>query len=168
VTRTSVTTIGGASTTNTTSSSVGYQYTVQTATHVTVPKGNFTVTPVQQTEVGVLGYTVAYWSADVGNYPKEATYDSNGNEQSHEDLVDYSYTPPAGGGAAVLGIASWLWLLVIGIAAAFVVALILLVRPRRQVPSPVMPIPPPAMPNVPPESATHGPPPTGGPPPPPP
>src|SRR5207249_1833018 len=82
-----VTPIGASATSNTTLRSIDYEYTVQTTTEVAVPKGTFSVTPVQQTEIGVPGDTVAYWSGDVGNYAKQAAYDSNGDERSSGELM---------------------------------------------------------------------------------
>jgi hypothetical protein len=166
VTETSVLTFGGFSQTNTTTNNVHVQYTVQTMTSVTVPKGTFAANPIQQTQIGVLGYSVSYFSRDVGNVVKDATYDSNGNETSSEALSDYSYRAPSVGAESFLGMAYWWWLLVAGYLATLVVGGILLFRPKRQKPSPAAPSPPSATWPTPPLSAGPGPPPPGGSPPP--
>ncbi len=137
-TTTTVTTIGGSSTSNTTLRSIDYEYTVQTTTEVAVPKGTFSVTPVQQTEIGVPGDTVAYWSGDVGNYAKQAAYDSNGDERSSGELTAYHYAPPLGGSMAFLGIAAGLWLIIIGVVIAVAIVVVLVLGPRRAIPSQVV------------------------------
>jgi len=166
-TTTTVTTIGGSSTSNTTLRSIDYEYTVQTTTEVAVPKGTFSVTPVQQTEIGVPGDTVAYWSGDVGNYAKQAAYDSNGDERSSGELTAYHYAPPLGGSMAFLGIAAGLWLIIIGVVIAVAIVVVLVLGPRRAIPSQVVAMQPSETLPRPPGSSGPDLPETGPPPPPP-
>jgi hypothetical protein len=166
VTLTSVVTLGGFSLTNTTANNLRAQYTVQTMTPVTVPRGTFVANPIQQTQIGVRGYSVSYFSRDVGNLVKAATYDSNGNETSSEALSDYGYRAPSVGAESFLSMASWWWLLVAGYAATLVVVGILLFRPKRPKLSAVTPNPSTATSPASPLSSGQEPPQTGPPPPP--
>lgn len=120
-------------------------FNVQSDATITVPAGTFTTTPVREESGTGAGYTINYWSPQVGNWVRVAQYnDSDGNEGNF-NLTSSNYQAGNFFTAVILFLPTWIWLL---IAAAVVVVVVALARRRGRRPARAMPPaePPPEMP----------------------
>ncbi len=129
--------------TNTTSETVTLQHTVEADRSVTVTAGTFSTTPVKDT-TGSTGYTRSHWSATVGNWVSQKTYDDLGTEQGSMDLTSYTYQGPGLLGALFLGLSLLIWLVLLAFVVIVIVAVLVLRRKKPPVPAylPVQPVPP--------------------------
>lgn len=107
-------------------------FSVQSDATVTVPRGTFTTTPLRETEVATGSYTINYWSPQVGNWARVSQHNASGENEGNFNLTSYNYQGGSFFTAVILGLPTWVWLLVVG---AVVVVVVAIARRRRRRPT---------------------------------
>lgn len=120
-------------------------FSVQSDATISVPAGTFTTTPLKETDTASGSYTINYWSPQVGNWARVAQHNSTGENEGNFNLTSYNYQAGFFLTAVVLGLPTWIWLI---IAAAAVVAIVVVARRRRRGRAPQT-MPPPEPPETP-------------------
>lgn len=104
-------------------------FSVQADATITVPRGTFTTTPLKETEVASGSYTINYWSPQVGNWARVSEHNASGGNEGNFNLTSYNYQSGFFLTAVILGLPTWIWII---IAAAVVVVVAFAARRRRR------------------------------------
>lgn len=100
---------------------------------VSVPAGTFATTPVNESNpLGGGSYQINYWSPQVGNWARVAQYNGTGGNEGNFNLTGWNYQGGFFLTAVLLGLPTWVWLIVV---AAVVVVVAIAVRRRRRRPA---------------------------------